>query len=160
MNEQGVTIRPATADDVETLVGFNKAMACETEGVELDVERLRAGTEAVFADPTRGFYRIAEIDGRAVGSLLITTEWSDWRNGTFWWIQSVFVDPQFRRRGVFRSLYGHVVREARETADCCGVRLYVERANRRAKQTYAALGMAPCGYDMYEVDFVLGGEAK
>ena len=160
MADEQIVVRPAGRADVETLVAFNRAMAAETEGVALDVERLRAGTEAVFDDPSRGFYRIAEVDGRAAGMLLVTREWSDWRNGDFWWIQSVYVDPRFRRRGVYRAMHEQVVRDARAAANVCGVRLYVERANQRAKRTYESLGMAPGGYDMYEVDFVLGGEEK
>ena len=160
MTDGQITVRPATREDVEVLVGFNRAMAAETEDLELDAERLRAGTLAVLVDPARGFYQIAEIDGRAAGMLMITREWSDWRNGTFWWIQSVYVDPAFRRRGVYRAMHEHVVRDARAAADVCGVRLYVERENHRAQQTYQALGMSPSSYAMYEVDFVLGGEQK
>ncbi len=160
MADEQIVVRPAGRADVETLVAFNRAMAAETEGVALDVERLRAGTEAVFDDPSRGFYRIAEVDGRAAGMLLVTREWSDWRNGDFWWIQSVYVDPRFRRRGVYRAMHEQVMREARAAAGVRGVRLYVERENHRAQETYRALGMSPSNYDMYEVEGVESSEFR
>ena len=151
-----VTVRPATREDVALLGAFNRAMALETEGKELDPERLRAGIEAVFTDPARGRYLVAERDGAAVGSLLLTLEWSDWRNGEFWWIQSVYVAPEARRGGVFAALYHAVVEEARGTAGVAGIRLYVERENEGAQRVYEALGMQRSGYRFYEVDFVLG----
>jgi GNAT superfamily N-acetyltransferase len=151
------SIRLAAPGDAETIARFNQAMAQETEGRQLDFERLRRGVQAVLSDPSKGRYWVAEIDGRLAGQLLITFEWSDWRNGAFWWIQSVYVDPAFRRRGVFRALYQHVARQARQAPDVCGLRLYVEQDNRRAQAAYERLGMHPAPYRIYEVDFVLGG---
>lgn len=148
-------IRPATAADAETIARFNAAMARETEGLELDLDRLRQGVQAVFADPSRGRYWVAELDGRMAGQMLITFEWSDWRNGAFWWIQSVYVDPSCRARGVFRALYEHVERLARAEPGVCGLRLYVEQHNERAQQAYLRLGMKPTPYRIFEVDFVL-----
>jgi GNAT superfamily N-acetyltransferase len=151
------SIRLAAPGDAETIARFNQAMAQETEGRQLDFERLRRGVQAVLSDPSKGRYWVAEIDGRLAAQLLITFEWSDWRNGAFWWIQSVYVDPAFRRRGVFRALYEHVARQARQAPDVCGLRLYVEQDNRRAQAAYERLGMHPAPYRIYEVDFVLGG---
>jgi GNAT superfamily N-acetyltransferase len=143
------TIRPAVPADIPSLVDWNLAMARETEGRELDRDVLARGVAAVFDDPRRGFYLIGERDGVAVGGLLVTHEWSDWRNGAFFWIQSVYVTAQARRGGVFRALYADVERRAR-TAGAIGIRLYVEIENERAQQTYAGLGMRRCRYHMYE----------
>jgi GNAT superfamily N-acetyltransferase len=147
-------IRAATRDDLAFLVDANAAMALETENKELDRERLARGVAAVFDDARRGFYRIAEHEGRAVGCLLVTFEWSDWRNGDWWWIQSVYVTPQARRLGVFRAMYARVDAEARETDGVIGLRLYVEWENERAQQTYAALGMTQEHYHMFARPFV------
>lgn len=146
------TIRPATPADIDHLVKWNAAMAFETEHKRLDEAVLRAGTEAVFADPRRGTYLVAELDGIPAGSLLITYEWSDWRNGDFWWVQSVYVAEEARRRGVFRALYEAVKERARE-AGAVGTRLYVETENTRAQSTYASLGMERCDYAMLEQIF-------
>lgn len=148
-------IRLASAADVETLAAYNAAMARETEDLELDLERLSSGVAAVVADPSKGFYLVAQEDGALTGQLLITYEWSDWRNGVFWWVQSVYVRPESRGRGVYSSLYRDAVRRARQAGDVCGLRLYVERENRRAQATYQKLGMRPTVYEMYETDFVL-----
>ena len=148
-----ILIRRAMLADLETLVGFNVAMAQETEDKALAVDSLRDGVKALLADQSLGFYLVAEIDGQPVAQLMVTTEWSDWRNAHFWWLQSLFVRPQYRRQGIFRRLYGYVERLARESADVCGIRLYVERDNHRAQQAYVNLGMAHSHYDMYEVEF-------
>ncbi|MCX7513404.1 GNAT family N-acetyltransferase [Frateuria sp. STR12] len=142
-------IRPATRADIPDLVDWNAAMAQETEARALDRAVLSRGVEAVFDEPRRGFYLVAERGGVAVGSLLVTYEWSDWRAGDFWWIQSVYVAPAARRGGVFRALYA-AVRDKAHAAGAVGLRLYVETANHRAQRTYADLGMAPCHYLMYE----------
>jgi ribosomal protein S18 acetylase RimI-like enzyme len=151
-----VSVRLAAPGDVETIARFNQAMAQETERRTLDPDRLRRGVRAVLEDASKGRYWVAESDGRLVGQLLITFEWSDWRNGAFWWIQSVYVDPEFRGCGVFRSLYEHVAREAQAAPGVCGLRLYVEQDNRRAQEAYERLGMKRTPYLIYEVDFVLG----
>ncbi len=150
-----VKVRRATPADLEVLVQFSAAMARETEGRALDVERLRQGTRAVLESGERGFYLVAEAASTVVGQLLVTYEWSDWRNGVFWWIQSVYVEPSVRRRGVYRALHAHVLREARERGDVCGVRLYVEKDNAGAQAAYARMAMTPTAYRVYEHDFVL-----
>ena len=148
-----IRVRPAVGTDLNTLVDFNAAMARETEDKVLDRDRLRTGVAAVLQGKDRGFYLVAESDGRVVGQLLVTTEWSDWRNGYFWWIQSVYVHQDYRGRGVYRTLHRHVETEARRQSDVCGLRLYVVRDNLVAQEVYARLDMRQCRYDMYETDF-------
>lgn len=147
-----VTIRPAQRSDLALLVRWNAAMAWETEQKTLDLALLERGVTAVFDEPRRGFYLVAEHDGAAAGCLLVTYEWSDWRAGDFWWIQSVYVVASARRAGVFRSLYAHVEQRARDVG-AVGLRLYVETENERAQRTYAGLGMERCHYFMYEAEF-------
>lgn len=145
-----LTIRTATVEDADTLVAFNEAMARETEDKTLDAETVRAGVRAVFEEDRPGFYLVAVRAETIVGSCMITTEWSDWRNGVFWWIQSVYVRPEARRTGVYRSLHRAVRRQARATDGVCGLRLYVERGNEAARRTYEAMGMTETSYRMYE----------
>ncbi len=144
-----VIIRNASPADIDFLIECNAAMALETEHKALDADVLARGTQAVFDDPRRGFYLIAERDGENVGCLLITYEWSDWRNGDWWWFQSVYVVPHARRSGVFRALYAEVERRARATPHVIGLRLYVERDNENAQRTYASLGMEEEAYRMF-----------
>lgn len=151
-----IRIRRATLEDLPLLVANNRAMALETEGKSLDADTVTRGTRAALDDERRGFYLVATSDDRAVGQLMVTYEWSDWRAGDFWWIQSVYVDPSARRRGVYRALYAHLLARARAEPGVVGVRLYVEHENHAAQATYAALGMKRASYAMYEVDFVLG----
>lgn len=146
-------IRRATLADLDSIVGFNAAMAQETEGKALELPRLRDGVTAVLRREDLGFYLLAELDGQAVGQLLVTTEWSDWRNAFFWWIQSVYVQPEHRRRGVYRALDQQVRLEASRSGNVCGVRLYVDRENAVAQQVYQDLGMSQSRYYMYEVEF-------
>ncbi len=148
-----ITVRQARPGDAPFIAAGNCAMAMETEHRALQPALVTAGVEAVLADPDKGRYWVAELDGRVAGQLLITYEWSDWRNGRLWWIQSVFVDEGCRRSGVFRSLYRHVEALAREDPACCGLRLYVEQSNHRAQQTYRALGMSLTDYAVMELDF-------
>jgi ribosomal protein S18 acetylase RimI-like enzyme len=150
-----VRIRPAEISDGPVIARFNAAMARETEHLELDHERLSSGVEAVLLDASKGFYLVAEHDGSPAGQMMITYEWSDWRNGVFWWIQSVYVAPAWRRQGVFRGLYRHALDQARAQGSVCGLRLYVESANEGARRTYEELGMTKTVYDMFEVDFVI-----
>jgi GNAT superfamily N-acetyltransferase len=145
-----LAIRRATIDDAEILARFNEAMAEETEDKTLDPDTVRAGVRAVFDKPEQVFYLVAERDSTIVGSLMITTEWSDWRNADFWWIQSVYVRPEARRTGVYTALHRDVRRRARNTEDVCGLRLYVERANAAAQAAYDELGMDEPPYRMYE----------
>ena len=147
-------VREATPDDAPRIVEFQQAMALETEGKTLDESLVTPGVSAVFASPDKGFYIVAEIDDVIVGSLLITYEWSDWRNATFLWIQSVFVDADHRRQGVYTAMHNHVLALAESDDGLCGVRLYVERTNTGAQQTYKNLGMDHSHYDMYEIDFL------
>lgn len=147
-----IRVREASAADEAVLVEHNSEMARETEGIALDRDRLRQGVSALLADPSKGWYLVAEAEGRVVGQLMITREWSDWRNGWFWWIQSVRVEPAWRRRGVYRALHRECERRARE-AGACGLRLYVERSNGGAQSTYLALGMTRSHYDLFETVF-------
>lgn len=148
-----VIIRPGCPADAPIVADYNARLAWETEHLDLDPVRLRAGVEAVLADSTKGNYWVAEAGGEVVGQLMITFEWSDWRNGVIWWIQSVYVRQDWRARGVFKALYDHVDRLAKGRSDVSGIRLYVERDNQRAKQTYERLGLRPTSYELYEVDF-------
>jgi GNAT superfamily N-acetyltransferase len=150
-----ILIRRGMPLDADTIAGFNAAMALETEGLSLDRLQLREGVLAVLRDSLKGFYLVAELHGRAVGQMMITYEWSDWRNGVFWWIQSVYVEPEQRRGGVYTSLHQYVVEEAQRHGDVCGIRLYVEQENETAQRVYRRRGMKKTVYDMFEVDFVI-----
>lgn len=143
-------IRKAQIEDTPSLVRFNQAMALETEGKHLNEETLAAGVRAVFSAEDRGFYVVAEADGVVLGGLLVTREWSDWRNAWFWWIQSVYVVPEARGKGLYRELSTFVWKLAEEAGDVCGVRLYVEKENRTAQAVYQRLGMHETEYLMYE----------
>jgi GNAT superfamily N-acetyltransferase len=152
-------VRMASHGDLDVLVKFSAAMAMETEGRPLDPDRLRRGILAVLESSVHGFYMVSErhdADARAVvGQLLVTYEWSDWRCANFWWIQSVYVDPAWRRRGVYRQLYGSVLDAAKGRTDVCGLRLYVEQDNHVAQSVYRHLKLRPTSYHIWEVDFVL-----
>ncbi len=150
-----IVIRPAVDADGPVIAKFNALMALETEHRSLDHPLLRAGVEAVLRDPAKGSYYVAEINGTVVGQLMITYEWSDWRNGVFWWIQSVYVTEEFRGKGVFKTLFRFIEQEARSKKDVCGLRLYVEKENDRAKKTYEKVGMDMTAYELLEIDFVL-----
>jgi GNAT superfamily N-acetyltransferase len=144
-----ITIRKASHKDAEIIIDFQKKMAWETEEMALATEIITNGVNAVFANPILGQYWVAEHDGRVVASLMITYEWSDWRNTNVWWFQSVYVLPSHRRNGIFRSMYVHIRNEA-ERVGAAGLRLYVETNNTRAQKTYEALGMKSEHYSMYE----------
>jgi GNAT superfamily N-acetyltransferase len=154
-----LTVRPAGTDDVDSIVGFSAAMAWETERRRLDQTRVREGTLSLLRTPSLGFFVVAETQtsGRpvVVGQLMVTYEWSDWRNGVFWWIQSVYVDPAWRRRGVFRGMHEAVISQAKADAKVCGIRLYVEQENHIAETVYRRVGLAQAAYKVYEEDFVL-----
>ena len=137
-------------DDLQTLVEFNAAMALETERLRLLPEVVSAGVRAVLSDRSRGFYLVSELDGLVIGAMMITLEWSDWRNGNFWWVQSVYVRPEHRRQGVFGGLYRHAQELAAGDATVCGFRLYVEENNRSAQRTYTSLGLAQTRYLVFE----------
>jgi GNAT superfamily N-acetyltransferase len=142
-------VRAARAQDLEALVAGNVALAEETESMRLDVDTLRAGILALLESRAPGRYWIAELEGRVVGQLLVTFEWSDWRNRMVWWIQSVYVDPDARGRGVLRTLYDVARREA-QAAGAGGLRLYVNTQNVRAQSVYTALGMNGDHYRVFE----------
>lgn len=144
-----ITIRKAGLSDAETIIDFQKQMAWETERLELDPLRLAKGVRAVFDSFQCGHYWVAEDDGIVIASLLITYEWSDWRNANVWWFQSVYVLPAYRRKGIFRAMYVRIKAEA-EKQGVAGLRLYVETTNYIAQQTYEALGMDSRHYKMYE----------
>jgi GNAT superfamily N-acetyltransferase len=148
-----ISIRKAVSADVETMVEFNVAMARETEDKGLDREIVTNGVRAVIEDPNKGFYLLAEFEGRLVGQLMVTFEWSDWRNGNFWWIQSVYVLPEFRGKKIFSILYRKVEDMARNEGGAVGLRLYVEKDNSVARQVYVNIGMRESDYRMYEIDF-------
>lgn len=155
---QEIVVRRATLDDVSAIVSFSAAMALETEGHDLDRTRLREGTLALIASPAHGFFMVAERlhpGQELVGQLMITYEWSDWRNAVFWWIQSVYVDPRWRRQGVYRRMHDTVLALGRADPNVCGIRLYVARDNRAAQTVYRRVGLEPSLYDVYEEDFVL-----
>lgn len=153
-----ITVRRATVEDLESLVTFNASLAWETEQRRLDAERLRSGVRALLQDHGKGWYAVAEADSstepvKIVGQVLVTFEWSDWRNGHFWWLQSVYVIPDYRRMGIFTHLYHYVQEEAKKQRErICGFRLYVEQENRGAHQTYARIGFQGTPYHMYELE--------
>ena len=150
------TVRPARPEEAETIAAFQVAMARETEDKGLDPQRLARGVASVFANPARGRYLVVERDGRVQGSLLLTLEWSDWRDAEFWWIQSVYVRPEARGQGAFGALYRAVEAEARDRG-AAGLRLYVEHDNEHAQTVYGGLGMSASHYRMFELDLPLGG---
>lgn len=149
MSEE-ILIRRTRMGDASVLVEFNRAMARETEDRELVHEVISAGVETLLKNPNLGFYVVAENNGHVVGSLMVTPEWSDWRNGTLWWIQSVYVRPDCRRQGIYRRLYQYVRSLAEKDPKVRGFRLYVERENTAAQKTYKALGMYETHYKLFE----------
>lgn len=154
-----LNVRRAKPEDAAMIESFSAAMALETEGRRLDLGRLHDGTIALLESPDRGFFMVAELeqadDRRLLGQLMITYEWSDWRNGVFWWIQSVYVDPAWRRQSVFRRMHETVLATAKTNPNVCGVRLYVEVNNDAAQVVYRKVGLTPSSYAIFETDFVL-----
>ena len=145
-----LTFRRAGESDADTIAAFNAAMALETEGKALIPEVIGAGVRRLIGMPSLGFYIVAEHASEVVACLMITNEWSDWRNGLFWWIQSVYVKRGFRRQGVYRRMYEHVRSLAQSDTSVCGFRLYVEKENETAHATYSSLGMKETDYLLYE----------
>jgi GNAT superfamily N-acetyltransferase len=146
-------IRKARLADCAVIADFNSRLAWETEKLRLDPQTIRRGVRAALKDASKGTYFVAEHKGVVVGQLLITYEWSDWRNGNFWWIQSVYVAAEYRQAGVFRGLFAHAQKLAQARRDVCGLRLYVERDNDRAQRAYAKLDMAKTHYEIFETEF-------
>ncbi|WP_340111196.1 GNAT family N-acetyltransferase [Maribellus mangrovi] len=143
-------VRKATIKDYESIVNFQQAMARETEGIELRIDPLEKGVKAVLEDPSKGIYYVAEVNKKVVSSLLTTYEWSDWRNGTVLWIQSVYVMPQYRRRGVYRNMYSHIKSLVLSSDNLMGIRLYADKSNLAAHKTYENLGMNQDHYITFE----------
>lgn len=148
-----IRIRKAGIEDWPVIVKYNAAMALETEGKHLDSRILTNGVQAALKSREKGQYFLAAAKEKIVGQLMLTREWSDWRNGFFWWIQSVYVHPEWRKQGIFRALYEYVLKEAQKQPDVCGLRLYVEKANLSAQKTYERMGMQKTDYAFYEVEF-------
>jgi ribosomal protein S18 acetylase RimI-like enzyme len=134
------------------IADFNVRLAAESEVLRLDPAVARSGVEALLADPAKGIYFVAEVDGKVAGQIMITYEWSDWRNGNIWWIQSVYVAPAFRRAGVFSALYHHLEAMARADPGVCTLRLYVHGGNEKAQRSYEKLGMSRTQYQIFELD--------
>ena len=150
---QDLQVRLARDSDAGTIAGFNVAMAMETEGKELQADIVSGGVERLFTNRHHGFYVVAETGGKVVGSLMITYEWSDWRCGMFWWIQSVYVEPAFRRKGILTRLYEFVRGEALRDGCVCGLRLYFERSNYTAEAAYKKLQMRATNYGVFQEEF-------
>jgi len=146
-----IIIRTATLADVKTIAQNNVALAAETEGLQLDLKVVESGVRRVVIDDQRGRYYLAERAGRVIGQMLITREWSDWRDDWFWWIQSVYVLPEARGAGVYSLLHRYVEQLARRTPGVCGLRLYVDRRNTTAIQIYRQLGLQPTNYELMEI---------
>ena len=143
-------IRKATTDDIRTIAAFQQKMAYETESLELDSEVLLEGVGNVFRDPSKGFYLVAQEKESIIASMLLTPEWSDWRNSLFLWIQSLYVIPAYRRKGVFRMMYDHVQQMVRESDGYAGIKLYVDQGNERAQEAYRRVGMKASHYNLFE----------
>lgn len=150
-----IEIRQAVSSDVETIADFNIALCRETEGRDLDRAIVVKGVRRFVSEPSKGRYFVARIDGEVVGQTAHTFEWSDWRNGEIWWIQSVYVHPLHRSRGVFRALFTHIKQLGEADAECCGIRLYMERENDNARSSYQRLGFNETGYEVFELLFLL-----
>ena len=145
-----ITIRKAAPADIEILIHFQQRLAGETESMQLDRDLLRTGIQAMFDDPSRGLYYMAEFDGEVAGCHMITYEWSDWRNGTVWWLQSVYIRESMRKRGIFKAMYDNLTKMIAADDGVSGLRLYVEKSNHRAQQTYRAMGMNGDHYFVFE----------
>jgi ribosomal protein S18 acetylase RimI-like enzyme len=148
-----IFIRNANKNDISMIAKFNSSMAMETKGKEMNAEIVILGVETAQNDNNRGFYLIAENDGTPFGQLMITKEWSDWSNGEFWWIQSVYVHSDFRSKGIYKHLYNEVNRLAKSANKVCGIRLYVEKENINAQKVYSKLGLEKTNYLLFENDW-------
>ncbi len=145
-------IRKAKIEDLEIIVKYNYNLAKETEDKELELDILMKGVINLILDSTKGQYYVYEVDNKVVGQIMHTYEWSDWRNGNFLWVQSVYINKEYRRQGIFKALYSHVRNIADNNEDIVGIRLYVEKENISAKSTYKSLEMVECEYHMYEYE--------
>jgi ribosomal protein S18 acetylase RimI-like enzyme len=145
-----IAIRKARPDDITAIVEFQRRLANESENLTLDQAIVRKGVQAIFDDPTKGAYFVAEIDGSISGCHSITYEWSDWRNGTVWWIQSVYVVEKYRKHGVFKAMFHNLQTLIANDASVMGLRLYVDKSNVRAQKAYEAIGMNGEHYSTFE----------
>ena len=145
-----MVIRKAAISDIPVLVSFQQALAKESEGVDLDPVNLEKGMRAMFAEPWKGFYNVVEDKGTLIGCHMITFEWSDWRNGMVWWLQSVYVSESHRKKGVFRIMYENITRLIDQDPAIVGMRLYVDKSNTRALKVYESMGMNGDHYTVYE----------
>lgn len=150
MTESLIDVRKAERKDADKILNFQLLMAFETEQIHLDEAVVKSGVRAVFDDPLKGTYYVAEINGEVVASLMTTPEWSDWRNRTVLWIQSVYVAPAFRQRGLFRKMYEYLKQAVEQDPAVGGLRLYVDRNNQRAQEVYARMGMDGSHYQVFE----------
>jgi GNAT superfamily N-acetyltransferase len=148
-----INIRKAELRDAPVIADYNLRLALETEDLHLEPASVEAGVLALLKDAAKGYYYVAEVSGQVVGQLMITYEWSDWRNANIWWLQSVYVKLEFRRRGIFRALFSHLERLARNAPGVCGLRLYMHADNARARRSYLDLGMRQTKYEVFELDF-------
>jgi GNAT superfamily N-acetyltransferase len=153
-----IKIREGVLSDARLIAAFNLLLAEESEGLRLDAALVHAGVAALLMDPAKGIYYVAEAEGAVVGQLMITHEWSDWRNGNIWWVQSVYVKPEFRRAGVFRALFNHLRSLAQTRQDVRSLRLYVHVENTRAHESYLRLGMTRTQYEVFELDVRPAGD--
>ncbi len=147
-----LNIRQAAVADAQVITGFNLRLAEESEGRRLDAATVQAAVAALLKDSAKGRYYVAEAEGAIAGQLMITQEWSDWRNAQIWWIQSVYVKPELRRAGVFRAMFNHLRALAQKRKDVCSLRLYVHEENNRAKESYLRLGMTRTHYEVFELE--------
>ncbi len=153
MGDNKFVCRLATKEDALTLIAFNTALACETEDKVLDTATIRAGVNRLFDRPQYGFYIVAQDEHAVGGCMLVTYEWTDWRNGLFWWIQSVYVTPEFRRLGVYRAMHTYVRHLAKQDPDVRGLRLYADAENLLAHRAYKRMGMSETNYRIFEEIF-------
>lgn len=149
MKNPDYTIVRGEVDDIESIVQFQAKMAMESEGTTLDLEKVTKGVTAAMNDESKGIYWVAKVNGKAIGSLLVTREWSDWNNEWYWWIQSVYVLPDYRKHGVYKAMYSTLKEVAKENK-VSQIRLYVDKTNHPAQQVYQRLGMHESHYLMYE----------
>ena len=147
-----VTIRQAGPADAAVIAELNLRLAAETEGLRLDPATVEQGVTSLLHDRAKGIYFVAENAGQIIGQVMITYEWSDWRNGNIWWLQSVYVKKAFREKGIFRRLFEHLKREAESQQEVCTLRLYMHKENARARQSYARLGMKQTHYEVFELE--------
>ena len=145
-----ISIRPSKFDDISAIAEFQQKLAIETEHINLNLHTVTTGIEALFTDPGKGVYYVAESQGNIIGCFLITYEWSDWRNGWFWWIQSVYIRPEARGQRIYSKLYEFLKRRAAAEGNVCGFRLYAETDNRHAQMVYKKVGMNAPRYVMFE----------